>query len=147
MSYIYNHTSQKQVTHVTHICVFVTSFSCFLSVLTAGKPMILVVMHYTSKVTTVGDSRRQVNNQDVLLTVDCLFHDKGLLDCDHNYKAISEVHELLGGPPKVLDTFSNQIQHMSINHLLIIDLVLSSPEMTHDRTQFKLLLLLNRSLR
>ncbi|XP_076011006.1 uncharacterized protein LOC143004052 isoform X2 [Genypterus blacodes] len=66
----------------------------------AGKPLILVVMHYTNQDRIVGDSRRQVNDQRVLLTVDCLFHDHGLLDCERNDSAITEVHNLLGGSPK-----------------------------------------------
>ncbi|XP_062415417.1 uncharacterized protein LOC134107813 isoform X2 [Pungitius pungitius] len=50
------------------------------SVLTDGKPTLLVVMHHTFDPNhVVAESRRQVSDPRVWLTVDCLFHQGKLL--------------------------------------------------------------------
>ncbi|XP_010903251.1 uncharacterized protein LOC105030842 [Esox lucius] len=58
------------------------------------KPVILVVLHHTSNPDLfVPDSKGQVTREDVVLTVDCLFHESqgGLLDCPRNKEAVSEI--------------------------------------------------------
>lgn len=55
------------------------------SVLTGSKPVILVVMHHTfNPHSVVSESKRQVNNPNVHLTVDCLFYEDKLLNCKLN---------------------------------------------------------------
>ncbi|XP_076730688.1 uncharacterized protein LOC143412797 [Maylandia zebra] len=50
-----------------------------------GKPVILVVMHHTSNLEhVVAESWRQVKNENVHLTVDCLVYKGKLLDCSFN---------------------------------------------------------------
>ncbi|XP_076730240.1 uncharacterized protein LOC143412673 isoform X2 [Maylandia zebra] len=50
-----------------------------------SKPVILVVMHHTiNPHYVVSKSQRQVNNQNVHLTVDCLFYEDKLLNCKLN---------------------------------------------------------------
>ncbi|XP_054473973.1 uncharacterized protein LOC129106779 [Anoplopoma fimbria] len=62
-----------------------------------GKPVILVVMHHTfDPEQVVAESRRQVANPNVLLTVDCLFHEHSLLNCNLNDDAWLKVEALLG---------------------------------------------------
>ncbi|XP_076611625.1 uncharacterized protein LOC143335861 [Chaetodon auriga] len=62
-----------------------------------GKPIILVVMHHTFNPNcVVAESRRQVNNQNVRLTVDYLFHEGKLLTCSRNDHAWSEIKRFLG---------------------------------------------------
>uniref|UniRef100_A0A8C7RZA1 Uncharacterized protein n=1 Tax=Oncorhynchus mykiss TaxID=8022 RepID=A0A8C7RZA1_ONCMY len=59
----------------------------------AGKPVILVVLHHTFNPDyTVPDSSRLVTRGDVILTVDCLFHEnQGLLKCPRNEEAILKI--------------------------------------------------------
>uniref|UniRef100_A0A8C7HHB0 Uncharacterized LOC109900776 n=1 Tax=Oncorhynchus kisutch TaxID=8019 RepID=A0A8C7HHB0_ONCKI len=59
----------------------------------AGKPVILVVLHHTFNPDyTVPGSSRLVTREDVILTVDCLFHEsQGLLECHHNEAAVKEI--------------------------------------------------------
>lgn len=73
------------------------SFGCVISVLTDGKPTILVVLHHTfNPGLVVADSRRQVNDPNVHLTVDCLFYEGKLLKCDRNKIAWIEVMKVIG---------------------------------------------------
>lgn len=61
------------------------SVELVVSVLTGSKPVILVVMHHTiNPHYVVSESQRQVNNQNVHLTVDCLFYEDKLLNCKLN---------------------------------------------------------------
>ncbi|KAM9339393.1 uncharacterized protein ABDE67_017049 [Symphorus nematophorus] len=63
------------------------------------KPIILVVMHHTfSPDHVVADSRRQVDNPNVHLTVDCFFHEGRFLRCDRNEIARSEIQRFLEAP-------------------------------------------------
>ncbi|XP_071269440.1 uncharacterized protein [Salvelinus alpinus] len=73
------------------------------SLLTAGKPVILVVLHHIFDPDyTVPDSSRLVTRGDVILTVDCLFHEsKGLPKCPRNEEAIRKIQERLNKWPKV----------------------------------------------
>uniref|UniRef100_A0A8C2ZPR6 Uncharacterized protein n=1 Tax=Cyclopterus lumpus TaxID=8103 RepID=A0A8C2ZPR6_CYCLU len=70
-----------------------------------GKPTILVVMHHTfDPERVVAPSRRQVDDPNVRLTVDCLFHEDRLLTCDLNREAWAEVQKLLGSSRPVVTT-------------------------------------------
>nr|XP_040016981.1 uncharacterized protein LOC120808266 isoform X2 [Gasterosteus aculeatus aculeatus] len=67
------------------------------SVLTDGKPAVLVVMHHTfDPHHLVAESRRQVNDARVWLTVDCLFYQKNLLPCPLNDIMQKQVADFLG---------------------------------------------------
>ncbi|XP_034384220.1 uncharacterized protein LOC117727818 [Cyclopterus lumpus] len=50
----------------------------------------------------VAPSRRQVDDPNVRLTVDCLFHEDRLLTCDLNREAWAEVQKLLGSSRPVV---------------------------------------------
>ncbi|XP_067101463.1 putative uncharacterized protein DDB_G0287113 [Osmerus mordax] len=66
-----------------------------------GKPVILVVLHHTFDPDyTIPDTSRHVTRKDVILTVDCLFHDSkgGLLQCSHNKEAVKEMIKKLTSP-------------------------------------------------
>ncbi|XP_069581434.1 uncharacterized protein [Brachyistius frenatus] len=77
----------------------------------SGKQAVLVVMHYTFNTEYVlADSRRQVNNPDVCLTLDCLFFENKLLNCDRNDTMWSVLQMFLGPPisrDSILARFSN----------------------------------------
>lgn len=102
------HTEVKndnaQYDYVLVICPAVsrvgTNISEALDSMPAGKPVILVVMHHTfNNKQVVAESRRQVNNPNVRLTVDLLFYEGNLLDnCDRNDIAWSEIKKFLQGP-------------------------------------------------
>uniref|UniRef100_G3PEN0 Uncharacterized protein n=1 Tax=Gasterosteus aculeatus aculeatus TaxID=481459 RepID=G3PEN0_GASAC len=65
--------------------------------LTDGKPAVLVVMHHTfDPHHLVAESRRQVNDARVWLTVDCLFYQKNLLPCPLNDIMQKQVADFLG---------------------------------------------------
>ncbi|XP_045576808.1 uncharacterized protein isoform X17 [Salmo salar] len=70
-----------------------TDVEAALQQIPAGKPAILVVLHHTfNSDYTVPDSSRLVTREDVILTVDCLFHEsKGLLECPRNKEAIRKI--------------------------------------------------------
>ncbi|KAL6095540.1 uncharacterized protein ACO6RY_09446 [Pungitius sinensis] len=67
------------------------------SVLTDGKPTLLVVMHHTFDPNhVVAESRRQVSDSRVWLTVDCLFYRDHLLPCPLNDAMWVQVGNFLG---------------------------------------------------
>uniref|UniRef100_A0A3P8T3E6 Uncharacterized protein n=1 Tax=Amphiprion percula TaxID=161767 RepID=A0A3P8T3E6_AMPPE len=69
----------------------------FLWSVFAGKQAVLVVMHHTfNHHHVIAASSRLVQNPNILLTVDCLFHDNKLLNCDLNVKMWHEVYNFLG---------------------------------------------------
>ncbi|CAB1340332.1 unnamed protein product, partial [Coregonus sp. 'balchen'] len=70
-----------------------TDIEAALKQIPAGKPVILVVLHHTfNSDYTVPDSSRLVTRGDVILTVDCLFHEsKGLLECPRNEAAVKDI--------------------------------------------------------
>ncbi|KAF3703133.1 hypothetical protein EXN66_Car018821 [Channa argus] len=73
-----------------------TDISEALSKLNSDKPVLLVVMHHTPDPNYVlAESRRVVENPNVFLTVDCLFHEGRLLDCKHNNEAWSQIQTSL----------------------------------------------------
>ncbi|KAK9531851.1 hypothetical protein VZT92_011253 [Zoarces viviparus] len=77
-----------------------TDISAALDNTPVGKPILLVVMHHTfNREYVVAESRRQVSNPNVLLTVDCLFHERNLLTCNLNDIAWHEIETLLGPSP------------------------------------------------
>ncbi|XP_035851197.1 uncharacterized protein LOC118493844 isoform X2 [Sander lucioperca] len=76
-----------------------TDISEALDNMPGDKPAILVVMHHTfSPDHVVAPSMRQVNNPNVLLTVDCLFYERDLLKCNRNDIAWHAVQKFLGIP-------------------------------------------------
>nr|XP_020512189.1 uncharacterized protein LOC110001097 isoform X4 [Labrus bergylta] len=73
----------------------------------SNKAVILVVMHHTFNTDYVlAESRRLVNNPNVCLVVDCLFHEGRLLNCNRNDIAWFEIEKFLGvaSPPAQIDT-------------------------------------------
>ncbi|XP_033994325.1 uncharacterized protein LOC117489245 isoform X1 [Trematomus bernacchii] len=65
-----------------------------------GKPIVLVVMHHTyDKDHFVPESRRLVENPDVIVTVDVLFHESKMLICNRNDMAWFQVKDVLGVSP------------------------------------------------
>lgn len=89
--------------------------SCFQSfhplffVFSGDKPAILVVMHHTFDTDYVaGESRRQVDNPHVRLTVDCLFYEDKLLNSNQNEIMWHEVKKFLRvSPPTQVSDWSN----------------------------------------
>lgn len=94
------------------------SVDLVVSVLTGSKPVILVVMHHTiNPHYVVSESQRQVNNQNVHLTVDCLFYEDKLLNCKLNDNLEDTLFKL----------FKLSVCQVMISHT---DLVLHSYAMT-----------------
>uniref|UniRef100_A0A673VVN8 Uncharacterized protein n=1 Tax=Salmo trutta TaxID=8032 RepID=A0A673VVN8_SALTR len=87
-----------------------TDVEAALQQIPAGKPAILVVLHHTFNPDyTVPDSSRLVTRGDVILTVDCLFHEsKGLLKCPHNQEAIEKILKRLDIAPENKDQWADQ---------------------------------------
>ncbi|XP_075939762.1 uncharacterized protein LOC142941649 isoform X3 [Anarhichas minor] len=80
-----------------------TDISTALNNIPAGKPVILVMMHHTfNREYVVAESRRQVTNPNVLLTVDFLFHERNLLTSNRNDIAWHEVETFLGSSRSVI---------------------------------------------
>ncbi|KAM9396941.1 uncharacterized protein ACWYII_032483 [Salvelinus alpinus] len=75
-----------------------TDIEAALQQIPTGKDVILVVLHHTFNPDyTVPDSSRLVTRSDVILTVDCLFHEsqRGLLNCPHNDAAVKQIRQKL----------------------------------------------------
>ncbi|KAJ7984550.1 hypothetical protein DPEC_G00355960 [Dallia pectoralis] len=75
-----------------------TDIESALQKIPVGRPVILVVLHHTfDPNSTVPDSKRLVTREDVLIIVDCLFHDSkgGLLDCPRNEESVKEIKNKL----------------------------------------------------
>nr|XP_046154422.1 uncharacterized protein LOC123995117 isoform X2 [Oncorhynchus gorbuscha] len=79
-----------------------TDVEAALQKIPAGKPVILVVLHHTFDPDyTVPNSSRLVTRGDVILTVDCLFHEnQGLLECPRNEEAILKILDRTKIQPK-----------------------------------------------
>ncbi|CAJ1077904.1 uncharacterized protein LOC122863022 [Xyrichtys novacula] len=72
-----------------------------------GKKVILVVMHHTFDCDYItAESRRLVEDPNVVLVVDCLFHEGRLLQCDRNNIALDDIKKFLG----VRDTVQSVLQ-------------------------------------
>ncbi|CDQ97723.1 unnamed protein product, partial [Oncorhynchus mykiss] len=72
-----------------------TDIEAALQQIPMGKDVILVVLHHTFNPDyTVPYSSRLVTRSDVILTVDCLFHERlGLLDCPRNDAAVRNIRQ------------------------------------------------------
>ncbi|XP_071226365.1 uncharacterized protein [Salvelinus alpinus] len=98
--------SQEESDVIMAFCLIVsragTDFEAALPQIPAGKPVILVVLHHTFNPDyTVPDSSRLVTRGDVILTVDCLFHEsQGLLECHRNEAAVKEIQKKLNIHPE-----------------------------------------------
>ena len=90
--------------------VYVIIVTVIPSLLTAGKPVILVVLHQTFDPDyTVPNSSRLVTRGDVILTVDCLFHEnQGLLKCPRNESVFKDILKKLDILPEVLYDLQSQ---------------------------------------
>ncbi|XP_065820123.1 uncharacterized protein [Labrus bergylta] len=76
----------------------------------SNKAVILVVMHHTFNADYVlAESRRLVDNPNVCLVVDCLFHEGRLLNCNRNDIARFEIEKFLGvaSPPAQVSVLQN----------------------------------------
>uniref|UniRef100_A0A674DB82 Uncharacterized LOC115174763 n=2 Tax=Salmo trutta TaxID=8032 RepID=A0A674DB82_SALTR len=98
--------SQEESDVIMAFCPIVsragTDIEAALQQIPADKPVILVVLHHTFNPDyTVPDSSRLVTRGDVILTVDCLFHERqGLLECHHNEAAVKEILKKLNIHPE-----------------------------------------------
>ncbi|CAJ1077905.1 uncharacterized protein LOC122863022 [Xyrichtys novacula] len=76
-----------------------------------GKEVILVVMHHTFDPDYITvESRRLVEDPNVVLVVDCYFHEGRLLQCDRNDIALYDIKKFLG----VSDTVQSFLQISTI---------------------------------
>ncbi|XP_024276183.2 uncharacterized protein LOC112250343 isoform X2 [Oncorhynchus tshawytscha] len=90
-----------------------TDIEAALQQIPEGKDVILVVLHhYFNPDCTVPDSSRLVTRSDVILTVDCLFHESkgGLLNCPRNKAAVGNILNRLNRKPK--HTFTREMSGM-----------------------------------
>ncbi|XP_034143654.1 uncharacterized protein LOC105009559 isoform X2 [Esox lucius] len=92
------------------------------------KHVILVVLHHTyNKEEMVPDSGRIVTRSNVILTVDCLFHEsqRGLLDCHRNDAAIKDIwRTICFQAPSHLNFCSNNHRYWIFGIILVILLLL-----------------------
>lgn len=90
---------QDLVTQPIYLISFPESSDHVVSLFIVGKRAILVVMHHTyNPQHVVAKSRSQVNNSNVHLTVDCLFYEDQLLDCDLNNTMWNDIRRTLRSP-------------------------------------------------
>ncbi|XP_045067119.1 uncharacterized protein LOC121552712 [Coregonus clupeaformis] len=100
-------TSQEESDVILVFCPIVslagTDIEAALQQIPVGKPVILVVLHHTFNPDyTVPDSSRLVTRGDVILTVDCLFHEsQGLLECPQNEEVVKEILKKLNIHPEI----------------------------------------------
>ncbi|XP_051265625.1 uncharacterized protein LOC127368639 isoform X33 [Dicentrarchus labrax] len=99
-----------------------TDVSDALEKLPGAKPAILVVMHHTfNPEQVVAESRRQVDNPNVELTVDCLFYEGKLLKSIQNDTAWIDVQKYLGvSKESTLGAMNNISRKRDSNHELQI---------------------------
>ncbi|XP_056150626.1 uncharacterized protein LOC130125170 [Lampris incognitus] len=106
--FIKKHTHNSQIEVASYmLCGYILAFCPIVSragtdieaamrVIPAGKPVILVVLHNTfNPDKTIVESSGMVTRQDIVLTVDCLFHDGKLLKCPRNKAAFNGVANLV----------------------------------------------------
>ncbi|XP_033994329.1 uncharacterized protein LOC117489247 isoform X2 [Trematomus bernacchii] len=87
-----------------------------------GKPIFLVVMHHTyDKDHFVPESRRLVENPNVIVTVDVLFHQSKMLICNRNDTAWFQVKDVLGVSPA--QVFSWRPFWMKYRKMIIIIII------------------------
>lgn len=84
-------------------CPIVSRFECDITAALADaeakalKKLILVAMHHTLNECYVLPQHRNIDNPNVELLVECLFHEKkGLLKCPQNKDAKKKICEKLG---------------------------------------------------
>lgn len=64
---------------------------------TKRDKVIIVAMHHTHNPAMTLPNYRDINNQAVILLVDCLFHEaQGMLDCQQNKMAFRQVRKTMG---------------------------------------------------
>ncbi|XP_071001709.1 uncharacterized protein [Oncorhynchus clarkii lewisi] len=85
-----------------------TDIEVALQQIPAGKPVILVVLHHTFDPDyTVPDSSRLVTRGDVILTVDCLFHEsQRRQECPRYEEAIEKILKALDKGPENKDQWA-----------------------------------------
>ncbi|XP_064781277.1 uncharacterized protein LOC135505940 isoform X2 [Oncorhynchus masou masou] len=91
-----------------------TDIEAALQQIPEGKDVILVVLHHVlNPDCTAPDSSRLVTRSDVILTVDCLFHESkgGLLNCPRNKAAVGKIRNRLNRKPKVIDAIVDIPDH------------------------------------
>lgn len=84
-------------------CPIVSRFETDVESALAGLPesrrekVIIVAMHHTHNPEITLPIYRDINNEAVILLVDCLFHEaKGLLNCQQNKLAFRQVRKEMG---------------------------------------------------
>ncbi|KAL0967764.1 hypothetical protein UPYG_G00256570 [Umbra pygmaea] len=85
-----------------------TDIEAALQHLPGYKPVVLVVLHHTfNPDEIVPDSSKIVNNNKIILTVDCLFHESrgGLLECPRNEAAVKDICRTLNIHPETPSGF------------------------------------------
>ncbi|XP_071385453.1 uncharacterized protein [Centroberyx affinis] len=87
-----------------------TDIEAAMGAIPDGKPVILVVMHHTFHQDIVlAESSRHVSREDVVLTVDYLFHETiRPFNCDRNTAAVEDILKVLI-PESKLASCSNQV--------------------------------------
>ncbi|XP_067098474.1 uncharacterized protein [Osmerus mordax] len=103
-----------------------TDLEAAMEIIPAGKPVILVVLHHTFNPDyTVPDCSRHVTRSEVILTVNCLFHDSkgGLLFCSQNNKAVAEILHCL--PSSKAPVVNDKTCALVLFVFLVLALVLS----------------------
>ncbi|CAI5684499.1 unnamed protein product [Oreochromis niloticus] len=108
-------TSREESDYCVVFCPVVsrvgTDIAEALDKLPFDKPAILVVMHHTyNPHHVVAKSQSQVNNSNVHLTVDCLFYEDHLLDCDLNNIMWNDIRRTFRSPNRQtlsLQSFQN----------------------------------------
>uniref|UniRef100_A0A1A7ZZX2 Uncharacterized protein n=3 Tax=Nothobranchius TaxID=28779 RepID=A0A1A7ZZX2_NOTFU len=114
-----------------------TDINVALSSIPVGKPIILVVMHHTyDPHRNIADSWRYVQNPNVILTVDYLFHDGKLLHCDRNQTSLCEIRTTLGvSSPESLGSCTEYVKKkwwiVVIAVLVLIAVVIIASVSTH----------------
>uniref|UniRef100_A0A674DBR6 Uncharacterized protein n=1 Tax=Salmo trutta TaxID=8032 RepID=A0A674DBR6_SALTR len=95
-----------------------TDIEAALQQIPDGKDVILVVLHhFFNPECTVPDSSRLVTRSDVILTVDCLFHESkgGLLNCPLNEEGVKEIRKKLDIHIEVKHQFINILNLLLAN--------------------------------
>ncbi|KAL0984370.1 hypothetical protein UPYG_G00140560 [Umbra pygmaea] len=99
-----------------------TDIEAALKQIQIGKPVILVVLHHTfNPDSIVSDSSKVVTREDVILTVDCLFHESkgGLLDCPRNNEAAENILKKLNIRTNLHESQNNSEADSSICRRLL----------------------------
>lgn len=111
---------RKSPSHFSGLISFLTRI---VSAFTADKSTIPVVMHHTfNPKNVIANSRDQVTEPNVLLTVDCFFFGRKLLTCNRNELACYEIQKFWGiSPSQVKKTGYIDVIAEVTDIVLIID--------------------------